>query len=249
MYCHKCGVVFYNFDIILGNCVRANGGYVHAYASDCVASDDEIRTQLPKPKPVSGGGNSSIDIFTTTPNNGSLPPTAVEPPPPSWHIVPTQKHLFDTTIIQTVFDVDSDDNDDQPFLITSSPTDKNHEGLQYGFTGEKYWMCYANQVFLGRRTKHMQGVQMAIADMYGIPIAPIFEGDFKNSPHALPFEAPTHKIVASDVLANLPAPFRLRYNRDGSMHLYFREHIITHNLKAVLAGYVVAARALSKDIG
>jgi hypothetical protein len=138
-------------------------------------------------------------------------------------------------------DDDADDDTTLPIITigTASQTD-----LSFGHTGDRYWMHYRNHVFLGKRTKHMQGVQMAIADLFDLPVMPLVERDFKESTHPLPLAAPTHSIVVSTVLSNLADPFHLRQSATGEYVLLYNDREIMHPIKAVLAGYVVGVRTL-----
>jgi hypothetical protein len=158
-------------------------------------------------------------------------------------VKPTQGELFGKTAVPLVFDFDDDADDDTTLPIITVGTAPQAD-LSFGHTGDRYWMHYRNHVFLGKRTKHMQGVQMAIADLFDLPVMQLVERNFKESTHPLPLAAPTHPIVVSTVLSNLADPFRLSQSATGEYVLLYNDREIMHPIKAVLAGYVVGVRTL-----
>ena len=131
-----------------------------------------------------------------------------------------------------------------PLPVKNCDRQQTQMDFQHGHTGEKYWMHFRNHVFLGKRTKHIQGVLQAIADIYDQPVPTLNEAHYKESTHALPLNAIMHQIVVTDVFNSLAEPFRLRELKSGEYTLIYNDHEITHPIKAVLAGYVVAVRAL-----
>jgi hypothetical protein len=245
MHCMRCGVYFYYYDIILGNCIKRGRAYVHAYKEDC-AIDIETPEPIVPPKPVAPLVDPpQPDILQPIINPEQTVIILEKSDGIPYKMVPQQLDMFGEIGAQLVIDFDKIDDPDVPIdvdFVTSTP----HHTLSYGYTGELYWMYYRGHVFLGKRTRHMQGVMMAMADIDNVPISVLYEADFKASQHPVPLDVPMHKIVASDVLGSLAEPFRLRQNHDETLTLIYKDREITHQFRAVLAGYVIATRVLQK---
>ena len=87
-----------------------------------------------------------------------------------------------------------------------------------------------------------------MADLYDHPVPTLNEPQYQKSPYELPLSTIMHQIVVTDVFNSLADPFRLRELSSGEYTLIYNDHEITHPIKAVLAGYVVAVRALMQTV-
>jgi hypothetical protein len=140
-----------------------------------------------------------------------------------------------------------DTGDDQ--LLVVHQMNRPHRALTLGYQDNWFWMAFGQHVFLGKSIRHMQGVQLAIADLYPLPITILVREHFELSWASMPQSPPNtmHAINANDVLNNLAAPFGIKQIHTGAHVLTYHDHEIKHRNKSVLAGYVVAFRALMGD--
>jgi hypothetical protein len=258
MHCATCGVHFYHLDILLGNCIITASGYAHVRTRDCdaaklrrrvVRSRREIMYSPPgRPHNQAEHMNTKARVRVTPLITPQITPRIVLPVTPTTVVPHAGKPIYGGIrgwMNQSrVFDVSDDEDTDD---ILEFPVDQSRQPIAidaFGYTGEMYWMHYMGHVFLGKKTKHMQGVLLAIADIYDQPVPTLNEAHYKESTHALPLNAIMHQIVVTDVFNSLAEPFRLRELKSGEYTLIYNDHEITHSIKAVLAGYVVAVRAL-----
>jgi hypothetical protein len=219
MYCRRCGFAFSVMDYYIGNCRKVGTAYEHTHGEDC---DDS--TELTS-RSISRAIHGLPLTPTKTPVVYDTGVTHVPPP------VPVLAGHDDD-------DIDDDDAADDFDFLGSSMDDT----IRYGHANNRYWLEYAGHRYEGRRTKHIKGVLLAIKDVYGVEITIPNSAGYKASTHRSTQPSSVHRIIVGDVLDTLPAPFQMRYLREGKWVLQYKGQTVKERIRAVLAGYVVAIR-------
>ena len=265
MHCITCGANLYYFDVLVGNCVITASGYAHTRASDCgspesrrrslrTAMADIVRVRRVTPSPASVQASQPrrshnqaehmgiiarvAQMLSSRENISRKPPTGA---PRGTVVRGGIQHQAQGVQVMHVSDNDGTDD------VLELPIDHSRLPIPidvFGYTDAKYWIHVDDMVFCGPRTKHMQGVQLAMADISNCAVPTLYQYQYKQSTRVLPRDASLHQIDTSAVFASLGSPFGLRGLPSGEYTLFYNDHEITHSIKAVLAGYVVAVRAL-----
>jgi hypothetical protein len=266
MHCATCGANLYYLDVLVGNCVVTASGYAHTRASDCgsperrsrslrTAMADIVRVRRIKPSPASVQASQPRRPHNQAEHMGIIARVAqmlssrenVSRKPPK--VVPHSAGPVYGGIqnqvrgARVMYVSDNDGTDD----VLELPIDHSRLPIPidvFGYTDAKYWIHFDDTVFCGPRTKHMQGVQLAIADISNCAVPTLYQYQYKQSTRVLPRDASLHQIDTSAVFGSLDSPFGLRGLPSGEYTLFYNDHEITHPINAVLAGYVVAVRAL-----
>lgn len=266
MHCITCGANLYHLDVLVGNCVITASGYAHTLVSDCgsperrsrslrTAMADILRVRRPEPAPSSVQASYKrrphnqvshmsmivrVAKLLLSREDGSRKPSKAVP-----HGAGPVSGGIQNQVrgVRVMYVSDNDGTDD----VLELPIDHSRLPIPidvFGYTDAKYWIHVDDMVFCGPRTKHMQGVQLAIADISNCAVPTLYQYQYKQSTRVLPRDASLHQIDTSAVFGSLDSPFGLRGLPSGEYTLFYNDHEITHPIKAVLAGYVVAVRAL-----